>query len=289
MASYDLHLHTEWSYDASTHIEDYFRMARAKKTRALAITDHHLMDGYGEVLEVAARYPDVGYLSGGELTVHSPLGTYDLVCLNLPRRSTPLLDEVWKLYHDWQCAYGHAISRNLCEKGFAFDDDARLELLKSYRPAKAIAAQGNTHIRYATMLEYFISHGFCKDVSGYRELRASFTDMPDYPEFDQVVPRVKKAGGVVILAHPIEYGLENDLPRLDPLRELFSLDGIECGHAAIPPDQVKLYRDYCKRHQLLSSGGSDLHNPKEELFAVHLGEESWLDELLERVEIFHGA
>ena len=289
MATYDLHLHTEWSYDAFSHVEDYFKMAHDKGTRAIAITDHHLMDGYGDVLAAAAKYPDVGYLSGGELTVHCDAGTYDLVCLNLPRRSTPELDAVWQIYHEWQRAFGHSFSENLCAQGFDFDDDARMALLKTYRPAKAIAAQGNSHVRHWTMLQYCIDHGFCKDVDGYTELTSTFTGMPRYPEFDQVIPAVKKAGGVVILAHPCLYELESDLPRLDHLRELFGLDGIEAAHASIPAELVRYYREYCEKYGLLTSGGSDLHNPVPEEFARHLGPDRWLDELLERITLHHGA
>ena len=123
MASYDLHLHTEWSYDAVSRVEDYFRIAQKKGSRALAITDHHLMDGYGDVLAAAAKYPEVGYLSGGELTVHCELGDFDLVCLNMPRRPTPVLNELWEIYHEWQRAYGKALSANFCARGFQLDDE----------------------------------------------------------------------------------------------------------------------------------------------------------------------
>ena len=289
MSCYDLHLHTEWSYDATAHVEDYFRMARAKSLRALAITDHHLMDGYGDVLAAAAKYPEVGYLSGGELTVHCDLGEFDLVCLNLPRRPTPELNKLWNIYHEWQRAYGHALSENFCSRGMPLDDEERMRLLKSYRPQKAIDAQGNTHVQYAALLNYCIEHGFCKDAKSYWELRSSFTDMPDYPEYDVVIPAVKKAGGVVILAHPVGYFLTDDRRRMDYLRELFSLDGIECAHESVSRELVELYRKYCEEFGLLSTGGSDLHTPNEEKFAVHLGADAWLDEVLERVEIFHGA
>ncbi|MBQ6352077.1 MAG: PHP domain-containing protein [Lentisphaeria bacterium] len=289
MFCYDLHLHTEWSYDATARAGDYFRMAQNKRLRALAITDHHLMDGYGDVLAAAAEYPEVGYLSGGELTVHCDLGEFDLVCLNLPRRPTPELNRLWDIYHKWQRAYGHALSENFCARGLPLDDDARMKLLQTYRPQKAIDIQGNTHVQYAALLNYCIAHGFCRDAKEYGELRASFTDMPDYPEYDVVIPAVKKAGGVVILAHPVGYFLTNDRRRMDCLRELFSLDGIECAHESVPRELVDFYRQYCEEHGLLSTGGSDLHTPVEDKFAVHLGKERWLDELLERVEIFHGA
>ena len=83
MAVFDLHLHTCWSYDGFSRAADYFRFAEQKKVRAIAVTDHHLMDSCGEVLRAAAEYPEVGYILGAELTVHCPLGTFDLVCLNL--------------------------------------------------------------------------------------------------------------------------------------------------------------------------------------------------------------
>ena len=289
MASYDLHLHTEWSYDATAHVEDYFRIAQKKGTRALAITDHHLMDGYGDVLAAAAKYPEVGYLSGGELTVHCDLGDFDLVCLNMPRRPTPELNKLWDIYHEWQRAYGHALSENFCARGFQLDDEARMKLLQSYRPQKAIDVQGNTHVQYSALWHYCVEQGFCKDLEGYHALRSSFTDMPNYPEYDVVIPKVKAAGGVVILAHPVGYFLTDDRKRMDYLRELFSLDGIECAHEAVPAELVKLYRSYCEEFNLLSSGGSDLHTPVEDKFALHLGEDFWLDEILERVKIYHGA
>ena len=288
MGDIDLHVHTTAS-DGTCAPGEAVRRAAALGLRALAITDHHLMDGYGDVLEAAAEFPEVGYLSGGELTVHCDAGTYDLVCLNLPRRSPPELDALWSLYHEWQRAFGHAFSENLCARGFAFDDEARLALLKSYRPDKAIRAQGNSHVRHGTMLRYCIDHGFCKDAEGYAKLRSAFTDMPLYPEFDQVVPVVKRAGGVVILAHPNEYRLESDTRRLDHLRELFGLDGIEAAHGSIPPEMMRHFRTYCETYNLLSSGGSDLHNPRPEEFAGHFGPDFWLDELLERVTLHHGG
>ena len=133
MATYDLHLHTNWSYDAFSDVEDYFKLARKKSTRAIAITDHHLMDGYDQVLECAAKYPDVGYISGSEISVSCEFGAIDLVCLNLPRRLTPELETLFEMYHNWQIDYGSAISANFCRLGYAFDDSARMELLKSYR------------------------------------------------------------------------------------------------------------------------------------------------------------
>ena len=290
MAGFDLHLHTEWSYDAENHIEEYFSVARKNGLRAIAITDHHLMDGYGEVLETAAKYPEVGYLSGGELTVHCDMGDIDLVCLNLPRRPTPELVKLFDVYRKWQQAYGHALSENFCARGFQLDDAARMKLLESYRPAKAIAKQGNSHVQYRALWNYCVQHGFCKDKAEYDKIRRTFTDLPDYPSYELVIPAVKKAGGVIIMAHPLGYFPCDDTRSLDRLHELFGFDGIECSQMRVTAEMSRFYRDYCLKRKLLSSAGSDLHNTvNEEKFGVTFAEERWLDEILERVEIYHGA
>ena len=170
MASFDLHLHTEWSYDAFSKVEDYFRFASEKKCRAIAITDHHLMDAYEDVLEAAAKYPEVGYLSGSEISVNCEFGPIDLVCLNLPRRPTPQTEELFETYRRWQVRSGTTSSRNFCALGYDFDDEARLALLKSYRPEKAIAKQGNTHVLYSKMVEHFIEKGYCSNKEEYASI-----------------------------------------------------------------------------------------------------------------------
>ena len=290
MGKFDLHLHTEWSYDATNPIEGYFKAAQTNQLRAIAITDHHLMDGYDEVLEVAAKYPDVGYLAGGELTVHCGLDTFDLVCLNLPRRPTPDLVDLFNIYRNWQIAYGHALSENFVRMGFPLDDAARMELLKSYRPAKAIAKQGNSHVQYRALWTYCVEHGFAKDKDDYNAKRKSFTGMPNYPEYDIVVPAVKKAGGVVIMAHPFDYFPCEDVKSLDALHEMIGFDGIECSQMNVTEEMARAYRGYCLERGWLSSAGSDLHSTLDVArFGMNFGEERWLDELLERIEIHHGA
>ena len=285
-ATYDLHLHTEWSYDALAKVEDYFRLARERKLRAIAITDHHLMDAYGDVAECAAKYPDVRYFAGGELTVHCPLGTFDLVCLNLPLQpETGELVELWRTYREWQHAYGHGYSANLTRMGFDFDDDARLRLLKTYRSERLIAKHGNSHVRFHVMRDECIRRGWARDTDDYWRLYNSFTEMPDYPEYDYVIPRVKRAGGVVIIAHPYDYFNHYDVKLMDELREMLQLDGIECAHPSVPQEATDFYREYCVKHHLLSSGGSDLHEAPFDDFAKHSGKDEGLDELIERVTL----
>jgi hypothetical protein len=103
---------------------------------------------------------------------------------------------------------------------------------------------------------------------------------------------VRKTGALILVAHPSNTFRENEIRRLDELREALAFDGVECAHDTTPPAMTPAYRRYCVERGLVSSGGSDCHadpadNPhgiglRHEL-ARHIGEDSWLDELLERL------
>lgn len=296
-ADYDLHLHSQWSYDATADIRDYFRLGRERGVRALALTDHHLMDGYEELVKVAADFPDVGYIAGAELTVHTPTGTFDMVCLGLPRQPPPELASVFDAYRAWQCAYGAAISANLVRLGHDFTDAERMAVLQSYRPPHIIARQGCTHVKNAVLRQTLVARGVAPDLEALTEVFRQFRDMPKYPEYDFVLPAVRQAGGVILIAHPYGYFRQLERRRMDELRELLAFDGIECAHPSLMPEATETLRAYCLEHRLLSSGGSDCHAAEGDFsrpdhvvdFANHCGKPEWLDEILERVTLYHGA
>lgn len=166
-------------------------------------------------------------------------------------------------------------------------------MLRCYRPERVIACQGATHVRSVFADEYLVNVlGVEKKVllEASRKL-----EQPQYPAYDKVLGAVRRAGGVVFLAHPALY-MNEDSKRLDSLRELLAFDGIECAHPLISASGTGFYRAYCKKHNLLSSAGSDTHSvpdsefnfEKKCVFGGHFGEKYWLDELLERVELHAG-
>ena len=285
-ASYDLHLHTYWSYDATTDPERYFQRARSLGMRCIAITDHHVLDSLDEVLDVAARYPDLRTIPSAELTVTTSIGSVDLLCYGFPRLLDPELQQVLEVYHDWQRAAGGAWCRGMQSLGYEYTDAQRVALLQSYRPPKAIQAQGHTHVKNQVQRRYFIERGFIGAESEYPKLVDRFRDrvsFPPYPSVERVIPVVRKAGVRVAIAHPFRYFGGYDLARMDVLCDECHLDGVECAHPSVPPEYTKLYRAYCVQHGLFSVGGSDCHADGEvqTLFGRHAGEAAWLDEFLD--------
>lgn len=289
-STYDLHLHTWWSYDATAEVESHFAEACKLRLRCIAITEHHLMDSLPAALKTADSYPEVRAIPAAELSVNTSVGGVDLLCYGLPEATggTPLAP-VLDRYRQWQQEAGAAVSIGLCRLGFPYDDEARLRLLRTYRRDEAIARQGVTHVNNNVQRAFFVEKGWINGEEEYRKLMARVTEeasVPPYPPVEEVTHAVRASGGLVAIAHPHNYFLGVDKKRMDRLREECALDGIECAHPNVDPALTPLYRDYCIRHGLFSVAGSDSHSEEDirARMGRHGGDPLWLDEFLERLD-----
>jgi predicted metal-dependent phosphoesterase TrpH len=79
---------------------------------------------------------------------------------------------------------------------------------------------------------------------------------------------VRDAGGVLVLAHPNDpngtslVSLTTDLNEQTRIIEKYMLgyiDGIECWHSRHDAATTAHYIEFCRRHNLLMTGGSDCH------------------------------
>jgi len=67
MIKYDLHVHSNYSSDASQSIEEIFQRARKGKIKYLSICDHDNIDSIPEAYKIAPQYKIV-YIPGVELS-----------------------------------------------------------------------------------------------------------------------------------------------------------------------------------------------------------------------------
>jgi predicted metal-dependent phosphoesterase TrpH len=242
-----------------------------------------------EVQRIAEGYPDVRAIPSAELTVTTSIGSVDLVCYGFPRHISAALQGILDVYHEWQRAAGAAWCKGMQALGLDYTDAQRVALLHSYRPPKAIDVQGHTHVKNQVQRSYFVERGFIEGEDEYSGLVDRFRErvaFPPYPSVDRVIPIVRQAGVRIAIAHPYRYFCGHDVDRMDALCEECGLDGIECAHPSVPREYTRLYREYCVQHGLFSVGGSDCHSDSEVkgLFGRHLGEDAWLDELLDRLD-----
>ena len=111
-------------------------------------------------------------------------------------------------------------------------------------------------------LNFLIDRGFCTDVSEYfRELAAHEpSEPPLFPHPAQAIARIREAGGVPILAHP-GVSLRHVGVADETLRSFldFGIAGVECYSHYHDGATTRFCLDWCSRHDLLVTGGSDCH------------------------------
>src|SRR5262249_39120033 len=77
------------------------------------------------------------------------------------------------------------------------------------------------------------------------------------PQFADGVERIRKAGGIASLAHPIR--VRGDIPSLLPELCAVGMNAIEAYHSDHGPEDTERYLELAERHGLLVTGGSDFH------------------------------
>jgi len=77
------------------------------------------------------------------------------------------------------------------------------------------------------------------------------------PSFAEGVERIRKAGGIASLAHPIR--VRGDIPKLMPELCDAGMNAIEAYHSDHARQDTELYLELARRHGLLVTGGSDFH------------------------------
>lgn len=79
-----------------------------------------------------------------------------------------------------------------------------------------------------------------------------------------VVEAAHRSGAVCLIAHPGRGGgyIVFNADLLDRLRQEIPIDGFEVYYPDHTPEQVAMYREYARKHDLLTSSGSDSHGPE---------------------------
>ena len=84
----------------------------------------------------------------------------------------------------------------------------------------------------------------------------------------EVIKVIQNAGGLAVMAHPMEQRRPNESfeefkPRMYELIDKmveYGIDGLECFHPSASPEQSELFVAYAKEHGLMITRGSDFHS-----------------------------
>ena len=92
---------------------------------------------------------------------------------------------------------------------------------------------------------------------------------------EEAIETIKKAGGIVVWAHPIggegekHLTLEEFLPKLEKMKT-FGIQGLECYYSRYDFDEIKFLTKCAEDNNLLITGGSDYHGTNKNIPMLRL-------------------
>lgn len=241
----DLHIHSTYS-DGECSVREILEKAHEKGLSAVSITDHDNIDGYPSALEIGSEL-GIEVITGTELSCE-----IDGVDVHVLGYFVDLENSTFrnKLKELKEARYIRAkkIVRNLNLEGV----DLRFETVLKCAGQGAI---GRPHIATAMLNEelvYSFKEAFERYI-GY-DSAAYVEKMKMTPQ--EVFTLILDAGGIPVLAHPGITNIDNRIPEF--VRD--GLGGIEVFHSEHSPAAKRFYQNYCQKHSLAMTGGSDFHS-----------------------------
>lgn len=242
----DMHMHTVAS-DGTQTPSELLNEINEKNIKVFAITDHDSVDSVREMLTLT-KDMDLVYIPGVEIST-----TYEGKEIHL-------------------LTYG-LLPENECLKEILADNIAVRDLfnIKIIDYIKTL----NSDVSLEDYLAYnrdpswggWKAENYLRSIGAIRHLRdlfdmlSSLKERMTFKSPDQIIAQLKEQGAKIILAHPPAYYSGEKLPIefLDYFRKI-GIDGIECYSPYYKVEsQSSYYTEYCKKHKLMVSCGSDYH------------------------------
>ena len=265
MKRIDLHIHTTMS-DGSFTPKQVIDEAVKNGVSTISIADHDTVEAYTEELFAYAASKNINIIRGVEIsTKNSKVGihvlgyNYDLENEEFKES----LKRIRNARHD----YLHNVSKKLNELGYALNVE-ELDQIDSVSKAHIALDVISNKENEGILIKEF---GHIPNKGEFIETIMN-ENCPAYVRKESVTPKqaadlIRKAGGKVVLAHPVAYVHEDALTDEDILDIVNDMkpDGLEANYLYADKynnkfDETKKWNEFAKEHNLFVTAGSDFHN-----------------------------
>ncbi|MGC8763883.1 MAG: PHP domain-containing protein [Acidobacteriota bacterium] len=259
----DLHTHSTCS-DGTFSPEELVRQAKAAGVTHLALTDHDTVEGVGAAARAAAE-EGLAFLPGIEISAEFQPGTLHILGYGLDSLNGRLrgrLEEVQR----WRRERNPKIVERLNELGM----EVTLE--------EVAARAGGDLVGRPHFAQTLLDKGYVKSRQEAFD-RFLAKGRPAYVDKLRLSPResialIREAGGIAVLAHPLQLKIE-DPQALDAfVGELsgLGLQGLECYYRNHTEEDEKRFLALARKYGLLVTGGSDFHGQNRPRIRLGTGE-----------------
>lgn len=248
MITIDMHVHSTYS-DGTSTVEEIAREAKKRGLALISLTDHDTTAGIAPFMEACKHY-GVNALSGIELSADADFMLH-IIGYRIDSNRTELelaLDEI-RLHRD---------ERNIqiCEKLQKLGMDIRIEEVRALSKGQVVA---RPHIA-TLMLRRGYAANRAQAFAKYLGRGGSAYVARKRLSAEKCIELIKNAGGLAVIAHPLQTGLDDD-----DLRKLLirlkdaGLWGIESIYSGNEPVETYKCLSWAKEFGLYSTAGSDFH------------------------------
>lgn len=260
----DLHIHTNKS-DGEYSPKEIIDEAKKLGVSVISITDHDTIDAYSEELFNYVREKGIKLIPGVEISTKIEKVGIHILGYNFDLKNKEFALELEKIRNS-RHIYLYEVSKKL--EGLGYKVNVKeLDKIKSVTKAHIASDIVENAKNKEKLLAEF----------GYIPKRGEFieTIMNEnciaYVKKNTVTPKeagkaIRKAGGKVVLAHPVAYEYEDNLVEegISNIVDELNPDGIEANYLYVKRngelvDETQKWNLFAKRHNLFVTLGTDFH------------------------------
>lgn len=264
MTKFDLHIHSTKS-DGRLSPKEIIDEAAKNGVEVIAITDHDTVSAHTKQLHEYAREKGVKLLTGIEISSENARGGFHILGYNIDTENEALKAGVKKLKENRQAILEES-SKKLAEFGFKVETE-KLKNLESIAKGSIAENLLDNPDNKQALLERF----------GHMPTKGEFIQTfmnrgcPAYVQKEHITPAqaaemIRKAGGKVVLAHPVVYIYEKGFSEEDVINVIKEInpDGVEANYVLYDKSNVRHYEydrwsGVAKKFNAFLTIGSDFH------------------------------
>lgn len=260
----DLHIHTNLS-DGALSPKEVIDEAVKNGVSVVAIADHDTIDAYNDELFEYAKEKNIKLIKAVEISTKNEKAGIHVLGYNFDLDNQELIDNLYE-NRNARHIYLHNVSEKLRELGYHINE-AELDKIDAVTKAHISKDVVESEENKEKLLKEF---GYIPEKGEFIETIMN-EGCPAYVKKKTMTPKeaaelIKRAGGKVVLAHPVAYKYEDNFTKedIEKLVTDMKADGIEANYIYIDRNnkrinELDIWNEFAKKHNLFTTIGSDFH------------------------------
>ena len=264
MKKIDLHIHTNKS-DGLLSPKEIIDEAKKKHVQTIAIADHDTVDAYTDEVYNYAKDNGIELITAVEISTKTKKCGIHVLGYNIDT-SSKYLNESLKKIRNARHDYLHNVANKLNEMNYILNIN-KLDMIEAVTKAHIAMDIISNKTNEKQLLKQF---GHIPSKGEFIETIMN-ENCPAYVKKETVTPKeaaeiIRKAGGKVVLAHPVAYVHEDNLTMNEILEIINDMkaDGLEANYIYTDRNnnivnEIEKWNKFAEENHLFVTIGSDFH------------------------------